>query len=217
MKNLFRIFCCIILLFGLTTKNIESSNSSYHSTIHISSETENIFNKLNLQSIIPFEAFQKSVDAINNYNITKSIVAICDFTKPSSEKRFTVIDLKNEEVIQHTYVAHGKNSGMLMATQFSNQPESLQSSKGFFRISEQIISPKHGIALMLDGLEKGINDKARMRQIIMHGADYVSNEFIQTHGRLGRSFGCPALPKKEMKYLSSLLRNGALLYIHTKS
>lgn len=215
MKYLLKLFF-VILLIGFTNNRLDS----YYLTNEITpckSDAQNLFDHLNLQSIIPYDAFQKSLEALDRFNFSKSVIAICDFTKPSNEKRFTVIDLNKKELIEHTYVAHGKNSGSLSATEFSNEHESLKSSKGFFRIAEKIISPKHGQALMLDGLEKGINDNARLRQIIMHGADYVSDKFIDSHGRLGRSFGCPALPREEMKNLIPILNNGALLYIYTKS
>lgn len=195
--------------------NSELSSSKILLEDHIEANT--VFQQLNLQNILPFESFQNAIAGIQKYNIKKKIIAICDFTKPSTEKRFTVIDLNKNEVLNHTYVAHGRNSGDVIANKFSNKAESFQSSKGFFKINEKIISPKHGQALMLDGLEKGINDNARARQIIMHGADYVCEEFINTHGRLGRSHGCPALPREEMKNLLPVLSDGALLYIYTKS
>ncbi len=216
MKVLFRI-SFIVIFFGFTERHLDSKINSLKIVIEDKNEVKTIFKELNLQSIIPFESFQNAIAGIQKYNIKKKIIAICDFTKPSTEKRFTVIDLDKNEVLNHTYVAHGRNSGDVIAHKFSNNAESFQSSKGFFKISEKIISPKHGQALMLDGLEKGINDNARPRQIIMHGADYVCEEFINTHGRLGRSHGCPALPREEMKNLLPVLSNGALLYIYTKS
>lgn len=91
------------------------------------------------------------------------------------------------------------------------------SSPGFYKIGEEFISPKHGDALMLEGLDKGINDQARSREIIIHGADYVSAEFIRSQGRCGRSHGCPALSRQDMQTALQLLKPGSMLYIHTSA
>ncbi|MFT3885463.1 MAG: murein L,D-transpeptidase catalytic domain family protein [Flavobacteriales bacterium] len=78
------------------------------------------------------------------------------------------------------------------------------------------MSPKHGDALLLHGLDRGVNDKAEEREIIIHGAEYVSAGFIAEHGRLGRSFGCPAVPVELMPRMIELLAGGGLLYVHAK-
>ena len=106
--------------------------------------------------------------------------------------------------------------GDLMATSFSNVMESHKSSKGFFRVGEQIQTALHGPSLLLDGLERGINDNARAREIIIHGAWYAAESFIQQYGYCGKSFGCPALPDVAMKKLLPILANGSLLYIYAK-
>lgn len=174
---------------------------------------KDLYTKTGLKGVLTYEAFQRAVQGVKQYNPAKSIVAVCDFSKPSTQERFFVIDMQKGEVLLKSLVAHGKNSGELMATSFSNQPHSLQSSLGFYQIGEVIQSPKHGIALLLEGLEKGVNHNARQREVIIHGADYVSEAFIAAHGRLGRSFGCPALPNEVMKKAAPLLCNGALLYV----
>jgi hypothetical protein len=121
----------------------------------------------------------------------------------------------NKELVMQTWVAHGKNSGENYVTNFSNKHSSHMSSKGFFRIEDSFESPKHGTSLALEGLEKGINDNAREREIIMHAADYVSEKFIEANGRCGRSYGCPALSKEDMQKALQLLKSGSLLYIHS--
>ena len=121
-------------------------------------------------------------------------LAVIDYSLPSTQKRFWLFDLKSKRVLVRDYVAHGKKTGEDQALFFSNTPESLQSSLGLFAVGERYVG-KHGDSLRLLGMEPGINDLAYDRAIVIHGADYVSPAFIQAHGRLGRSFGCPALSK----------------------
>lgn len=161
------------------------------------------------------DAFMKAYAGVQKWNPYSEMIAIADFSKPSDQQRFYIIDLTSKEIVLQTWVAHGKNSGDNFVTQFSNKMSSHMSSKGFYLIEESFESPKHGTSLALDGLEKGINDKAREREIIMHAADYVSEEFIEDNGRCGRSYGCPALSNEDMKKAIQLLKPGSLLYIHS--
>lgn len=142
----------------------------------------------------------------------KKIITIIDFSKPSVQERFFVIDLDNKQVLYKTLVAHGKNSGENDAESFSNDSKSLKSCLGFFLTAETYIG-KHGYSLRLDGLEPGINDNARNRTIVIHGADYVSKVFANQHGRLGRSWGCPALPINFSKEIIDKISNGSCLFI----
>lgn len=143
----------------------------------------------------------------------KDIITLIDFTKPSTEKRLWVIDLESKQVKYHTLVAHGRNSGELYATRFSNQPNSYQSSVGLF-VTGATYNGKHGISLKLHGLQKGINDLAEQRAIVMHGADYVSSDFITRMGRLGRSYGCPAIPMNVHEALISQVADGSCLFVY---
>jgi hypothetical protein len=110
-------------------------------------------------------------------------------------------------------VAHGKNTGENTAADFSNQSESLKSSLGFFLTAETYVG-ENGYSLKLDGLEEGINDNARIREIVIHGADYVSQKFIDENGRLGRSWGCPALPVEFSKEIIDIISEGSCLFIY---
>ena len=166
-----------------------------------------------LSSCIPAELWEEMVLGHLNYGAQYSRIAVADFSLPSDMPRFYVVDLVSGQVLLQTWVAHGKNSGDREAVHFSNEISSLQSSMGFYRIGEQFVSPKHGPALLLDGLEPGLNNRAKEREIILHGADYVSEEFIEKHGRCGRSHGCPALPREQMKTAMELLPPGSLLYV----
>jgi hypothetical protein len=141
------------------------------------------------------------------------VITIIDFSLPSNKERLWVLDLIQGKVLFHCLVSHGRNSGEIMAENFSNTPGSNASSPGFYTTGEAYIG-KHGLSLTLDGLEKGINDKARERAIVMHGADYVSSDFIRNYGRLGRSFGCPAVPVELSKEIIQTIKGGSCLFIY---
>ncbi len=141
-------------------------------------------------------------------------LTIIDYSKPSNVKRMYLIDIKTGRV-EKFLVSHGKNSGWAYATAFSNRRHSCQSCRGFF-VTGQKYSGKHGIALQLHGLEKGVNDNAFRRGIVMHGANYVSARSVMLNGgRLGRSLGCPAIPAEVAASVINRIKGGSLVYIHT--
>jgi hypothetical protein len=145
----------------------------------------------------------------------KEIVALVDFTRPSSEKRMWIIDLRDRKVLYHLLVAHGKNSGELYATSFSNKPNSYQSSLGMF-ITGHIYVGKNGKSLKLHGMQEELNGLAEQRSIVIHGADYVSDAFVKKVGRLGRSYGCPAIPMEVHDEVINLLAGGTLLFLYSQ-
>jgi L,D-transpeptidase catalytic domain len=138
-------------------------------------------------------------------------LAVIDFSLPSSEKRLWIFDLKRGSLLLRDLVAHGRNSGELDASAFSNTVGSHQSSLGLFQAAETYHG-KHGYSLRLDGLEPGINDRARERAIVIHGADYVAPQWIENHGRIGRSFGCPAVRQQIARQVVDNLKNGQLVF-----
>lgn len=140
-------------------------------------------------------------------------LSVIDFSRSSKLKRLWVYDLRSKELLFHELVSHGKNSGDDLATRFSNVAESNQSSIGLFRTAETYIG-KHGYSLRLDGLEKGVNDNARARAIVMHGADYVSAGTAKALGRLGRSLGCPAVNSAVSRALIDAVKDGGLLFAY---
>lgn len=144
----------------------------------------------------------------------EKILTIADFSLPSSQKRLFVLDMESGQLLYHTYVAHGRNSGKEYAKQFSNQPESFKSSLGFY-VTKNTYSGKHGFSLRLEGKEKGINDNAMKRAIVMHSADYVDKKFISMQGYIGRSLGCPALPKEVSKPILTKIKDGSCLFIYS--
>lgn len=205
----FWIFCIAALLFPKADGAVILDHC-------LESEAPNENINFQFANLIDYSIFQKAIAGVKKFNPRKNILAICDFTKPSTEDRFFLFDLDQNKLLLSSLVAHGRNSGENVAKFFSNRMSSFQTSLGFYKIGSKIISPKHGEALLLEGLEKGKNDNARKREIIIHGADYVSYDFINQHGRLGRSQGCPALPNDMMDIVIPLIRDGALLYIHGK-
>jgi hypothetical protein len=142
-----------------------------------------------------------------------SILTIIDFTKSSREERLFVVDLKAGKMLISSLVSHGRNTGTEYAQKFSNRPESHQSSLGFY-VTGQPYKGSNGYSLILEGLEKGFNDKAKERAIVMHGADYASAQVIKNKGYLGRSLGCPALPKQVNKKTIETIKGGNCLFIY---
>lgn len=171
-------------------------------------------------SLPNFESFAKAFEGYeqlkNQGKIENDILTIVDFSLPSTEDRMWVIDMKTKTILLQSLVAHGRNSGDNVATNFSNVSESFQSSLGFYSTGE-VYQGKHGFSLRLDGLEKGINDNARNRAVVIHGADYVSKSFIKQHGRLGRSQGCPAVPYEIHETLINTIKNKSCLFIYHSS
>lgn len=143
-------------------------------------------------------------------------LTICDFSQSSKQKRLYLIDINNETVVMNTWVAHGRNSGLDYATRFSNTPESLQSSLGFY-ITRQTYTGEHGLSLKVQGLEPGFNDKAFQRAIVIHGADYIGAQRMNNSSFMGRSYGCPAVPKEESAALINTIKNGTCLFIYHPS
>ena len=167
-----------------------------------------------LQSTVFALALEAASRAVTRGDVAgPQTLTVIDFSKPSTEKRLWVYDLRTRELLFHDYVAHGRGSGENLATQFSNVPESNRSSLGLFRTGEAYIG-KHGLSLRLDGLERGINDRARERAIVIHGADYVNPATARAQGRLGRSLGCPAVRPEIASSLINAVKGGGLVFAY---
>lgn len=162
-----------------------------------------------------FEMAIKGFEKLRNEGRTgsDSVLAIVDFTKPSREKRLFVIDLKAKKLAYHTYVSHGRNSGLDFATKFSNKPSSHMSSLGFY-VTRKTYQGANGYSLQLDGCEKGVNDKALSRAIVMHAAAYASEQIAKGRGYIGRSFGCPAVPAPLHRPIIDKLKDGNVLFMY---
>lgn len=145
--------------------------------------------------------------------VEKQLLTIVDFSLPSTEKRLWVLDMASNEVLFHTYVAHGTNTGGNMATAFSDTPNSLQSSLGFYVTAETYYG-RNGLSLFIDGMEKGFNSNARARYVVIHGADYANPDFIKRNGRLGRSYGCPAVPTALTQDIIDTIKGQSVLFVY---
>ena len=166
-----------------------------------------------------FEVFEKAFLGFQNLKKsgklqpTARILSVCDFSLSSTRKRLWVIDLDEKKVLFNSLVAHGKGTGEEFAMNFSNTMDSHQSSLGFY-VTEQTYNGDNGYSMRLFGMDRGYNDAALERCIVMHGADYVSEKFIKSEKRLGRSWGCPAVPRDLAKPIINAIKNRTCLFIY---
>jgi L,D-transpeptidase catalytic domain len=140
-------------------------------------------------------------------------LTVIDYSLPSTAKRLWVYDLRAHELLYEELVAHGQGSGENVPTIFSNEEDTHRSSLGLFVTDDTYIG-KNGYSLRLDGLESGFNDRARDRAIVIHGAPYVSESFVRSQGRLGRSWGCPALREGIVREVIDRVKGGGLLFVY---
>lgn len=189
------------------------------STLHIDDEATVLYNAINLSayglSIEAFDYAWKGYQELLERNKIRrtNYLTICDFSQSSGKKRLYIIDVENQRLATNTYVAHGKNSGGEFATQFSNKPESLQSSLGFYVTGNTYIG-KHGLSLRIHGVDPGYNDNALERTIVIHGAAYVDAARAKAGVFMGRSWGCPAVPEKESATIINTIKEGTCLFIY---
>ena len=179
-----------------------------------------IYQTANLKtSGLDYDVFQKAVTGY--YNLKQSnklaknsdIITVIDFNKASTVKRMWIIDLLKKETLLNTWVAHGQGSGDDIATQFSDDNNSHQSSLGFY-VTNEVYYGKHGRSLKLDGMDAGFNEHARSRAVVLHAADYVCENTIKKIGRLGRSYGCPAVSPEVSNKIIDLVKGKNMIYIN---
>lgn len=216
------IFLCIAQSFTVVATDKKISTSINSTGLYKTLEPSSIISKYqewNLSEAgISFELFKYAVKGyqylLQQHLLTNAdIISIVDFSKPSNQQRFFIVNLTTGRVLFNTLVAHGRNTGLQYATAFSNKNSSLESSLGFY-VTMGTYTGNNGYSLKLKGCENGFNDKALQRNIVLHGAPYVSNEFIQQNGYLGRSHGCPAVPLELSNEIINTIKNGACLFIY---
>lgn len=183
-------------------------------------ETTDIYSALNLSELgLSHEVFQLALKGHNKLEAegrlnNPDVLTIVDFSQTSKNKRMYVIDINQQKLLFNTLVAHGRNTGGEYAQHFSNENGTHKSSLGFYVTKNNNMGSSVGFSLIIEGIEKGFNDNAVSRQIILHGADYATEDFINKNGRLGRSFGCPALPPELIKPVVDVIENGSCLFIY---
>jgi hypothetical protein len=198
--------------YYLVSKSTPKSNATYAEEIYTSLGFENINH---LESEVFYKAFLGFTNLKKEGKLDEDshLLTICDFSLSSAEKRLWVIDLNEKKVIFNALVAHGKNTGEEFAQKFSNTESSYQSSLGFY-ITETTYNGSNGYSLKLLGMDSGYNDAALQRAIVMHGADYVSEDFIKAQKRLGRSWGCPAVPRALAEPIINTIKGKNCLFIY---
>ncbi len=184
------------------------------------SATETLYNKINFQNVnqLRYDVFEKALRGFENLkksgkiDVSCKLLTVCDFSLSSNTKRLWVINTESGQILFNSLVAHGKNTGEEFAEHFSNIENSLQSSLGFY-ITDTTYDGDNGYSLKLLGMDHGFNDNALQRLIVMHGADYVSEEFATENQRIGRSWGCPAVPRDLAMPIIDTIKGKNVLFI----
>jgi hypothetical protein len=209
-----KYFVLVVFLFA-----VNASFSKYHYTKKkITFNGISLYEQLDLAKAgLKKDVFQKAVAGWKrlfkgNRLDRPSVLSIADLSQSSNAKRLYILDMENKKVLFNTYVAHGRNSGGEFAESFGNKPQSYKTSLGFYLTGETYFGG-HGLSLKLRGFEKGINDHAEKRGIVVHGASYVSSSFIEQYGRLGRSQGCPAVPEELCVPIVNSIKNGSCFFV----
>ena len=180
-----------------------------------------MYTELCLNDKVSFSCFNNAMHGLEKIedleifdNSNNNLLVMVDYTKPSTEERLFIIDLRKKQLLISSLVAHGRGTGDLYATNFSNKNNSYSTSSGFY-LTGNIYNGKNGESLELYGLEKGKNDNARKRTIVIHSAYYANKSFAEKYGRLGRSKGCLVLPTDLNTKIINLISGGVVLYVHT--
>jgi hypothetical protein len=190
----------------------------------INQKADDEYNLINFGKEAPLsrEVFRKAylgylnLKDADKLNTSEALLSICDFSLSANVKRLWVIDLESHKVLFHTLVAHGQGTGDEFAVNFSNRDNSHQSSLGFY-VTQETYSGDNGYSLKLNGMDRGYNDRAYDRAIVIHGAEYVCDSYIRSNQRLGRSWGCPAVPVAQAGPIINAIKNGTCLYIYYPS
>jgi hypothetical protein len=202
---------------GNPVKSHSSANAAKAAAF--AEEVSNMYEEFDLKEMgLTKKAFQYALKGYNyllehHWLNNPNILSICDMSQSSRNKRMYVLDLEQKKVVVNTYVAHGRNSGGEFAHSFSNNPSSHKSSLGFY-ITQDTYYGSNGFSLKIRGMERGFNDRANSRAIVVHGSEYVGPDFLQMNNFCGRSYGCPAVPADESETIIDLIKEGSCLFIY---
>jgi L,D-transpeptidase catalytic domain len=182
-------------------------------------EADELYEQVELKELgLTRKAFEYALKGyyylLDHHKLLKTnILSICDLSQSSRNKRLYVVDLEQKKVVINTYVAHGRNSGTEYARTFSNNPRSHKSSLGFY-VTEGTYFGNNGLSLKIHGQERGFNDRADGRNIVIHGSDYVGPDYLRMNSFTGRSYGCPAVPADEIETVVDTIKEGSCLFIY---
>ena len=222
MKKVFLSFCLLLLINNIyaeeklvtenKTENIQVAVEEKPQKIIV--DVKSVYDSLNIKDKIDYSIFQKAyLGYVQIQNKNPGVLIIIDYTKPSNEERFHVLDLNKKKLVYSTRVAHSKNSGLEIPLEFSDDPNSYQSSLGFF-VTLGEYNGAYGYSLRLKGLEENVNANAEDRAIVIHGGDIVEDEYIKKFGFAGRSLGCPVLPHSLTREIIDFIKHGRVLFIY---
>ena len=222
MKKVFLSLCLLLLINNsYAEEKLVTENKSENIQVPVETKPQkmiidikSVYDSLNIKDKIDYSIFQKAyLGYIQIQNKNPGVLIIIDYTKPSNEERFYVLDLNKKKLVYSTRVAHSKNSGLEIPLEFSDDPNSYQSSLGFF-VTLGEYNGAYGYSLRLKGLEENINANAEDRAIVIHGGDIVEDEYIKKFGFAGRSLGCPVLPHSLTRPVIDFIKHGRVLFIY---
>src|ERR1700749_1121901 len=216
-------FWCVLVAFVLPVNVLRAGNpvsaKKAAKAAAFAEEAANLYGQIDLKEVgLTKKAFEYALKGyyylLDHHWLNKTnILSICDLSQSSRNKRLYIVDLEQKTVLVNTYVAHGRSSGGEFASTFSNSPSSHKSSLGFY-ITQGTYYGNNGLSLRVRGMERGFNDKALGRNIVVHGSQYVGPDFLEMNQFCGRSYGCPAVPADESEEIIDLIKEGSCLFIY---
>jgi L,D-transpeptidase catalytic domain len=216
-------FWCVLVAFVLPVSVLKAGNpvsaKKAAKAVAFAAEVSTLYQEFDLQEIgLNKKAFEYALKGYyylleHHWLNRPNILSICDMSQSSRSKRLYILDMDQKTVLVNTYVAHGRNSGTEFARSFSNNPSSHKSSLGFY-ITQGTYYGNNGLSMKIRGMERGFNDRALGRNIVVHGSQYVGPDFLEMNQFCGRSYGCPAVPADESEEIIDLIKEGSCLFIY---
>jgi len=209
-----KFFVKLLLLF--LPINLAPSRSNEIIVFEFSQNYDELYKEMRLEGLVNYKAFSTAMTGYERIDApNKNILSIIDFTLPSYKERYFLFDMEHKCIILSSLVSHGRRSGDIIPTSFSNKSGSYKSSLGFYLTAESY-NGVNGYSLSIDGLEEGFNDNARKRDIVIHGAHYAGYYYMRkNNGKLGRSLGCPAFPYDLNDTIINYIKEGTILFIYS--